>query len=538
MHNQADSIGDLYSGLQTEIFNRIIYYLKDSKYKNVGPDKVLMWQTEQLSKMGMLTNDVIKLLSQVTGVAQKRIKSMVMDSGLQIDDESSSQLSNLTNHPKINTDNRQLLSGILEQTYSDMNNVVNQSLISTNYYNNSAVRTYQNIVNQSTIETISGLKTLDRAVADNVYKWSQAGLKSTIPDKRGHKWSLEGYSRMVLQSTAHSTYNQVRMSNMSEYGVTLAVMSSHMSARPACAPIQGKIVNTIPESAPGYNPKYDSIYNHGYGLAGGTQGANCRHELYPYREGVSSNPFDAPDPDEAIKNGKIQAKQRALERRIRNDKKMLAEAKHLGDQKGIAHYKSMLSNHRSQVRTLVDEHSFLHRDYSREKLLTPKPSVPLSTEERRAVTNYVGTSYIGINDSLRNNYPMTEMQKATVKHIDTALDKLPKYNSDKPLYRSYTFNNNRDLANFVKNKNIGKVFTNSAYTSTGKPGFQENEDIRMTIKKSQNGRILGDLNTLGDEVLFKRNTKFKITNKYIKNGLAILEVEEYVPKRRRKNGTI
>lgn len=272
MFNKANDIADLYSGLQTEIFNRIIYYLKESKYKNVGPDKVLMWQTEQLSKMGLLTNDVIKLLSQVTGVAQKQIEDMVINSGIQISDESSSQLSQLTNHPKINTDNRQLLNGILQQTYSDMNNVVNQSLISRNYNDNSAVRTYQDIVNKSTIETISGLKTLDRAVADNVYKWTQAGLKSTIRDKRGHQWSLEGYSRMVIQSTAHSTYNQVRMSNMSEYGVTLAVMSSHSSAREACAPIQGRIVNTVSRTDKHFNPRYPTIYGYGYGEPSGTQG--------------------------------------------------------------------------------------------------------------------------------------------------------------------------------------------------------------------------------------------------------------------------
>ncbi|AYE37490.1 hypothetical protein D1B17_01960 [Companilactobacillus zhachilii] len=111
---------------------------------------------------------------------------------------------------------------------------------------------------------------------------------------------------MVINTTAHSTFNQVRMSTMSEYDVTLAAMSSHAASRPACAPIQGKIVNTVPSSAPRYNPKYDSIYNHGYGEPAGTQEINCHHSLYLFIEGVSTNPFKHPNTEKAIKSGDIQ----------------------------------------------------------------------------------------------------------------------------------------------------------------------------------------------------------------------------------------
>lgn len=157
---------------------------------------------------------------------------------------------------------------------------------------------------------------------------------------------------------------------MSECDVTLAAMSSHAASRPACAPIQGKIVNTVPSSDYRYNPKYDSIYNHGYGEPAGTQGINCHHSLYPFIEGVSTNPFKHPDTEQAIKNGDIQQKQRALERNVRRDKKLLEYAERTGDKVGIAHYKAMLGNHRSKIRELVGKHDFLHRDYSREKVVT------------------------------------------------------------------------------------------------------------------------------------------------------------------------
>jgi len=83
------------------------------------------------------------------------------------------------------------------------------------------------------------------------------------------------------------------------------------------------VVNTVPSSDPRYNPKYDSIYNHGYGEPAGTQGINCHHSLYPFIEGVNTNPFHHPDTEQSIKNGDIQQKQRAWERNVRCDKKLI-----------------------------------------------------------------------------------------------------------------------------------------------------------------------------------------------------------------------
>lgn len=373
MQNKADNIVNLYSNLQNEIFNRIIFYLKDSNYKNVGKDNVLLWQAEQLSKMGMLTNDVIKMLSQVTGIAENRIYDLVVKSGTVVQDKLSSELAILTKKSNVKPDNHQMLNGLLQQTFMDMNNVVNQSLISRNVQENSALRTYQNIVNQTTVETITGLKTHEKAIFDNIDRWVKSGLKTNLVDKAGHNWSLEGYSRMVINSTAHNTFNQVRLSTMSEFDVTLAAMSSHSASRPACAPIQGKVVNLVPESDRRFNPKYDTIYNYGYGEPAGTQGINCHHSLYPFIEGVSTNPFEHPNTAQAIENGNVQQKQRALERNVRRDKKLLEYAKKGNDDVGVAHYKSMLSNHRSKIRDLVDEHDFLHRDYSREKIYNADP---------------------------------------------------------------------------------------------------------------------------------------------------------------------
>ncbi|WP_125589816.1 hypothetical protein [Companilactobacillus jidongensis] len=59
-----------------------------------------------------------------------------------------------------------------------------------------------------------------------------------------------------------------------------------------------------------------------------------------------------------------------MERNVKHDKKLFEYAKKSGDQIRGAHYKSMMGNYRSKIRSLVDKHDFLYLDYSREKNAT------------------------------------------------------------------------------------------------------------------------------------------------------------------------
>lgn len=373
LEGKAAKIGDLYAELESNIFKRIIDAVKSTKFQSIDQQNVLLWQAEQLNKMGLLTQQVISLLANTTGQSEQAITDLIQSDGMQVSDDVSKECERLIGHRvNVTRDAQLLLNGLQRQTFRDINNVVNQSLISTNVRDNTALQAFQTIITKSTVETISGLKTHNRAVFDNIYKLMDAGLKTTLIDKGGHQWSLEGYSRMVLQTTAHRTYNDVRAKGMDGYNVTLSMMSSHPAAREACAPIQGHVVNRVPRSDPRFNKNYSSLYDYGYGEPAGTQGINCHHILYPYVEGVSTNTMPKPpDPDEAIANSKIQARQRLLERNIRKDKQLLAAADKLGDEQGSAHYKHQLFNHRSLLRQHISEHDFLHRDYSREKVVTP-----------------------------------------------------------------------------------------------------------------------------------------------------------------------
>ena len=156
---------------------------------------------------------------------------------------------------------------------------------------------------------------------------------------------------------------------MHDYGMGQAIMSSHPAAREACAFIQGKVVNVVTEDNEAYNPKYDSIYNHGYGKPSGVQGINCSHTLTPFDPDVNADVTENHyDPDESMKRGDEQQKQRNMERAIRNSKKKLAAAEQLNDTAMISKMKSQISNQQKNLREFISDKDYLGRDYSREQI--------------------------------------------------------------------------------------------------------------------------------------------------------------------------
>ncbi|PIO83553.1 hypothetical protein BSQ39_08240 [Loigolactobacillus backii] len=373
LKKHADQLEDLYDNLSADIYDSIVDMIKASHYENIDKDSALLWQAQQLPKASLLNQQMIQVLAKYSGVSEKQIDRLVTNDGLVVSDEIDQQLIQMTGQRHlINPQSATLLKSLRDQMFRNLNNVTNQTLITTNYHQSAAMLAYQKVVTQSTVETVVGLKTHEKAIYDNIYKMIKQGITTPLIDKGGHRWSLEAYSRTVIESTSNRVYNSVRMQGMDAYNITLATMDAHPASRPACAPIQGHIVNTVSSGDSRFNSQYDSIYNHGFGEAAGTFGINCKHHMFPFVEGVSTNSFEgtAPDPDVAIANSQIQARQRLLERSIRKDKQLINAADKLGDQQGLAHYKAQLANHRSVLRQHVAENDFLHRDYSREKVVT------------------------------------------------------------------------------------------------------------------------------------------------------------------------
>lgn len=377
----GQQIVDAYSALQDQIFEVIINTLKDGDYRHVDKGDVVLWQAEQLQKLGQLNQETMQLMANADGLSKAAIVDLVKFNGLQVQDEVDNEIQSLTNEPApVSNDVQLLLNGIVSQTWDDLQNNINESLVTRNYGSSAVSHVYRRILTESTAATVSGLLTHQDAVEAAVYRAVDRGLPTKLVDKAGRNWSLEGYARAVVNTTVNHTYNAVRLQRMKDFGMHLALMSSHPNSRPACAWIQGHVVNLVPPESPDYNDKYDSIFNHGYGTPAGTQGVNCRHHLFPFVPGVSINHQPQYDPEEAIKNGKLVQQQRARERAIRAAKHRLRAAEELGDVDMANQTKTLLRARQGKMREFIKDTNAGHkvpiltRDYSREKALGPHDS--------------------------------------------------------------------------------------------------------------------------------------------------------------------
>lgn len=356
-----------YGDLETAIFNLLAKYLKSNDIDDANA--VYQWELQHNNLINDFTKNVVDVALTYRNVALKDVRRLMNVAGEQIDNDIREELIKLTGKKNVNSNGANEIIDEQVQLIQHNIDVGLMGLVNRNVPSNPAANVYKQITQNSVFQVTANGKPLSRAIDDNIYDWVYNGLPTGLVNRAGAKLSLEGYSRLCVQSAVQQTFQKIRFKAMSDYDVTLGLYSQHPASRPACAPIQNKVINLVPSDDPNFNPKYDTIYNHGYGTPAGAKGINCRHIISPWIEGVSSKAEnDLVTPAKAVKNYQIQQKQRAYERAIRQAKKQLLMAKQLNDEKGIDHYKKLIAARQKRIRTFIKQHDFLYRDYQREQV--------------------------------------------------------------------------------------------------------------------------------------------------------------------------
>lgn len=359
----TSQITDIYVALEDELFRQIANRLKTNPEHN--KDYVLQWQVEKMQQLRMFNLETIRELSIATGITADTIRQTIEDVGNKtiqsVDDEVSGKYKSLPPPTELDL----TLESYVKQTFRELDNFVNQTLITTNHGEGTVTRMYRKIVEETTAQVLVGNKTINQVVAETAIKWAEKGIETGFIDKAGRVWHLEHYADTVIRSTVNRTYNELRLSRMEEYDIDLVVVNSYPNARPACAQIQGRICSM---SNPSTNPKYPSIYEFGYGTPSGIRGINCRHILYPFIEGINENNQKQVDESEAHEQYQLSQKQRYYERQVRDAKRSLKLAEQVGDEATKQKYKQLVRNQQAKVRDFVNEYD-LARRYDKERVI-------------------------------------------------------------------------------------------------------------------------------------------------------------------------
>lgn len=370
---EASYIQDAYMAMEDEIMRMLVKHLKMPTRMPLNEDNAFHWKIEKMHQLNLLNQQSLQqLVNETSQYSYDQLRKIIVDMGFEVISDLDKNLSQQTGkEPPSRTEIDNVMESYLNQQWRDLDNHVNQTLIDTNYPNNPLAKMYQQVLNDTVAKIIGGTKTSQQALRESIYAMVEKGVMTTFVDKSGREWSLERYVRMVLKTTTHRVYQDLRLKRGLEHGIVTALMSSHMAARPHCAHIQGGWVLLVrKEDVPEGLRHISSIYDYGYGEPDGTQGINCRHRLYIqiYDPDLDIH-MKQYNPKQAIDNADLVAKQRRMEVAIRRAKRQLNAATTMDNKEDVLHFKQLVRRRQAALRTFINEHDqLLRRDYSREQV--------------------------------------------------------------------------------------------------------------------------------------------------------------------------
>lgn len=571
----ASNVADIYHQLTFDLFDQVIDRIKERGSASLD-DNPYIWQLEKMNEMGLLNEDNLKLISDRSGIAEEQLRHVIQNEGYKIYKDTKQQLLEATGGGGFagNSIIQTNLAAYVNQAMGDIDNLINTTLPM------SVRKVYQSIVQESVAKVVTGLTTSDKAISDTVMKWAKKGFYG-FTDSQGKHWKADTYARQVIKSTAWRVYREVRMAPAEELGIDTFYYHKKATAREMCAPLQHQIVTTgVARTEKG--ERILALSDYGYGYTWGCQGINCTHEMTPYIPGANYKP-DLPDelrdltPEQAIENANVQAKQRALERSIRQSKEFLHVAEKLGDSELIDKYKSKVRIQQGAMRDYLKQHPFLNRDYAREKYYAdPYAEAKKETQLRKRMSEhhyikdseipafkkvggkitkperkvlyadenpqglgYIGTAHsFAINKFLRDKNAIPPEYQKIVNTLDGVVEKNrllknTKVNRfDDNVYLKSVVEQNqhllKDYDNFMDMLNSGKAqYSNDGYTSTSyipKYNYFKDRPVKTIINIPKDYQIYFTDNDDESEIILPRGTKYDIISVKENKGGIVLEM--------------
>ena len=386
---EAGQVADTYHKLTLDLFDEVIDRLLERGTASLA-DNPYIWQLEKLNQMHLLNEHNLKTIAKYSKIGEEQLRRVIEGEGFRIYKDTKQHLIDDLGSGEIGDTShvQELLSGYFKQSHGDIKNLINTTLPQA------VSEVYRGIIQDSVARVVIGLSTHDKALNETVMKWQDAGFKGFV-DKGGKRWKIDNYARTVIKTTTIRSYREMRTMPAEELGIDTYYYSKKATAREACAPLQHHIVTTgTAREEEGYTIL--SLNDYGYGTPAGCLGINCGHILTPFIPGINELPELGEDvknvtPEQAIENANAEAKQRALERSIRNNKEKLHVAEKLGDKNLIDKYKNKVRIQQGAMRDYLRQHPYLHRDYTREKLFK-------KNEKPASVASAGNKSYVSVKD--------------------------------------------------------------------------------------------------------------------------------------------
>lgn len=317
----ADDLLELYSKLDETITRDIVRRL----VKTGGVTATADWQIQRLQESGLLLDDIIRRVAQLTDASDQQVKALFEDAGVQAVeiDRDIYQAAGLSPPPlRQSLGAMQVLQAGMQKTAGHLHNLSMTTAVATQ-------QSYINAVTLAEMQVESGAFGYISAISNAVKTVSETGTEVLYPT--GHRDKLDVAIRRATLTGVSQTAAQISEHYADDMGCDLVETTAHPGARPEHAVWQGKVF-----SRSGKHSKYpDFVASTGYGTGAGLCGWNCRHSFFPFFDGISESAYPSEKLQEyenqtvqyngeTIKYYDATQIQRSMERQIRATKRELA----------------------------------------------------------------------------------------------------------------------------------------------------------------------------------------------------------------------
>ena len=308
-------LDDLTEWIARDMIERfMIRFGRGEKKLLTGTDE---WQAWVLKQAGGNLDEIQKALAKSTGKSQQEIAKIFKDSGIQAakaDAEAAAvTFSGLS--PRMMA----IITDAYERTVGEISNITRTTAGATN-------QAFIDICDDAYWKVRTGAQSYTAAMLEGIKELGQ--LQPTVRYPSGHKDTLEvAVLRCIRTGVAQSSGNMT-IQQCKDMGWNHVLVSQHLGARVSDTdPIadhagwQGKVYCIA-----GKDAQFDNLLNAtGYpenplGLCG----YNCRHSFTPFLPGVSQNHNKPIDTEANRRAYELSQTQRAMERRIRAQKRKCA----------------------------------------------------------------------------------------------------------------------------------------------------------------------------------------------------------------------
>lgn len=316
------------------------------------------WDVFMLSEMGALTRENLQIIAETVGDTSGMTQVALEQAMADALKRASPDLLKGVRDGVLSAPNSRQMSASMEnilryysQQAAVQTNLVNTVMLSDSQ--NAMRRVVSNIqasqqylrdvaqgaLNTATGEVVTGMSSAQTAIRGAIKDMARAGIVG-YRDKAGHLWSPEAYVSMDVRTTAGNAAREAVLQQNRQYGIDLVIVPVNRTARPGCAPFQGKIISMSGQRGYttdryGNRVPYISINDTTYGEPDGLFGINCHHTPPdPFVPGISRQ-HDKPESGVAD-NYEAQQKQRYLEREVKNAKREAACYNAAGDTEAFA----------------------------------------------------------------------------------------------------------------------------------------------------------------------------------------------------------